>query len=51
MRQMGCELLADRCGHRGVIVGDARQPRVQRAFARRTHFAADGIVVMQVECT
>ena len=49
LRQMCRELLSDRVGDRRVLVGKAREPGTQRAFTRRTHFAADRIVVMQVE--
>ena len=43
------EFLPDRVGGRRPIVVEAREPGLQRAFARRTHFVADRVVVTQIE--
>ena len=49
VRQMRRELLPDGVRDRRSVVREARQSGPQRAFARRAHFAADRIVVVQVE--
>ena len=43
------ELLPDGVRDRRSISVEAREPGTQRAFARRRDFAADRIVVMQIE--
>jgi hypothetical protein len=47
--QTCCQLLADKVRDRGLVACEACKPRTQRAFTRRTLFAADRIIVMQIE--
>lgn len=42
-------LLTDRVCNRRLVVCQAREPRAQRTRARRAHFAADGVIVTQLE--
>ena len=46
---MGGELVPDGVGVRRIVVRQAGQARLQRTFARHPAFAADGIVVVQIE--
>src|SRR5258707_8976590 len=43
------ELLPDDVRDRGSVPREARKARTQRAFTRRTQFATDRIIVMQIE--
>ena len=48
-RQVRGKLLSNRLCNRRFVVRKARQPRIQRASARRTQFATNGVIVVQVE--
>jgi hypothetical protein len=43
------QLLVDDLGDRRSVTRQARKRRTQGAFTRRTQFAADRIIVMQIE--
>jgi len=47
--QMGGEFLPDCLGNGRVVSFESGQPRTQRAFTCSAHFAAHGIIIMQVE--
>ena len=45
VHQMRRELLTNGVRHRRLVVRQAREPRLQRAFTRRSQFATDRIIV------
>ena len=43
------QLLADKFCNRSSVTGEACKPRTQRALTRHTQFAADRVIVIQIE--